>query len=458
MSRELADNLIKAESAEAFLRQQTLAPGWQTISALKSEVDRLIGADLNAAQVLAERTEQLADAFGDSLSKAFADAGRARILHHLGQHEEAKQLYSSTVSALRAAHLPSEAAIIQVQQVALLRQIGSYTEALKIGRAARRALLRGEPAQLAQLETNIGNVYYRLDRYKKALEHYERAREILASSSDETKRAVVDTNRAHVLKEMDRPGEALDLFESAIEAMERTGQKLWAAQTRFHAGYLQFMRGNYNVALTTYYQAREQLNELGSTQLVAWCNQEIGEILLALNAFDDAAESAAIARASFTKLGLPYESAQAALVYALALMGQQQYDKAQDNLVEARQVFAQNKNKPLTALVDTYLAEIALRRNNPASAAQSALSSLRVFSRQKVSYRAAYARLLIARAAYAMGHLTKAARMIIFSGSCLSVSSSARSHRARPQTRLAWTRQFSSRGRDSRKDARRHCG
>src|SRR6185503_3039902 len=130
MSRELADNLIKAESAAAFLSGQAVAHGWQTISALKSEVDRLIGADLNAAQVLAERTEQLADAYGDSLSKAFADAGRARILHHLDQHEEAKQLYSSTVSALRAAHLPSEAAIIQVQQVALLRQIGSYTEAL----------------------------------------------------------------------------------------------------------------------------------------------------------------------------------------------------------------------------------------------------------------------------------------------------------------------------------------
>src|SRR6185503_14184495 len=105
--------------------------------------------------------------------------------------------------------------------------------------------------------------------YKKALEHYERAREILASSGDEIKCAVVDTNRAHVLKEIDRPGEALALFESAALAMERAGQKLWAAQTRFHAAYLQFMRGNYNAALTTYYQAREQLSELGSTQLVA---------------------------------------------------------------------------------------------------------------------------------------------------------------------------------------------
>ncbi len=411
MSRELADNLIKAESADAFLRQQALVPGWQTISALKSEVDRLIGADLNAAQVLAERTEQLADAFGDSLSKAFADAGRARVLHHLGRYAQSEQLYDSAVSALRAARFTNDAAIIEMHRVFALTQMGRYDEALRAARAARRVLARGEPVYLAQLETNVGIIYYRLDRYKKALEHYERAREILASSGDETKRAVVDTNRAHVLKEMDRPGEALALFESAIEAMERTGQKLWAAQTRFHAGYLQFMRGNYNAALTIYYQAREQLNELGSAQLVAWCNQEIAEILFALNAFDDAAESAAAAQASFSELGLPYESAQAALVYALAAMGQQQYDKAQNSLTEARQTFVKSDNKTLTALIDTYLAELALRRDDPASAAQSAVSSLRVFSRQKVSYRAAYARLLVARAAYAMGDLTKAARM-----------------------------------------------
>ncbi|HKP85127.1 MAG TPA: CHAT domain-containing tetratricopeptide repeat protein [Blastocatellia bacterium] len=411
MSRELADKLIKAESAQSFLREQGVVSGWQTISSLKSEVDRLIGVDLNAAQVLADRVEQLAALSGDSISKAFSEVSRARVLHHLGRYEEAERLYSSAVSALRAAHLTAEAAVIQVQQVALLRQMGSYTEALRVGRAARRSLLRGEPAQLAQLETNVGNVYYRLDRYKKALSHYERAREILASAGDETMRAVVDTNRSHVLMEMDRPGEALTLLENAARAMQDNGQKLWAAQTQFHIAYLQFLRGNYNAALTTHYQAREQLIELGSTQLVAWCNHEIAEILLALNAFDDAAESAATARSSFAELGMPYEAAQATFVRALAAMGQQQFEQARSDLEEARQVFTQNNNRPLTALIDTYLAELAIRRNDPAEAARFAASALRVFAQQKLSTRLAYTRLLAARAAYEMGDLTKALRM-----------------------------------------------
>ena len=411
MSRELADNLIKAESADAFLRQQNIVPGWQTISALKSEIDRLIGADLNAAQVLAERTEQLADAFGDSLSKAFADAGRARVLHHLGRYAQSEQLYDSAVSALRAARFTNDAAIIEMHRVFALTQMGRYDEALRVARAARRVLKLGEPVYLAQLETNVGIIYYRLDRYKKALEHYERAREILASSGDETMRAVIDTNRSHVLMELDRHGEALALLESAALAMQAAGQKLWAAQTQFHIAYLQFLRGNYNAALTTHYQAREQLLELGSTQLVAWCNHEIAEILLALNAFDDAADSAAAARTSFTELGMPYEAAQATFVHALAAIGRQQFEQARNDLNEARQVFAQNNNKPLTALVDTYLAELAIHHNNPSEGAQFAASALRVFAQQKLSTRLAYARLLAARAAYEMGDLTRAARM-----------------------------------------------
>ena len=47
--------------------------GETTAAELGRRIDGLIGADLNAAQALAERTDQLADLFGDSLSKAFAE-------------------------------------------------------------------------------------------------------------------------------------------------------------------------------------------------------------------------------------------------------------------------------------------------------------------------------------------------------------------------------------------------
>jgi len=407
----LAEQLINAESADAFLRDRPVGSTWETVSALKAEVDRLIGSDLNAAHRLSERVDQIARALGDPVSKGFAEATRARVLHHVGRYDEADSLYESAIRATRSARLKTDTAVIQMHRVFALTQMGRYDEALSTARASRRVLSTGSPVHLAQLETNIGILYYRLDRYPKAIEHYERARGLLGAAGDATIRAVVDTNLAHALMETDRHGEALSLLEGAASAMESSGQTLWGAQTRFHIGYLQFLRGDYNAALTTHYQARETLTRLGSAQLVAWCNHEIAEILLALNAFDDAAESAALARASFTELGLPYESAQAAVVHALAVMGRQEFDQAQRDLFEARQIFAQNNNTTLAALIDSYLAELALRRNNPAEASRYAAASLRVFARQKLSTRAAYSRLLLARAAYDSGDLKRAARM-----------------------------------------------
>ncbi|HSE37039.1 MAG TPA: CHAT domain-containing tetratricopeptide repeat protein [Blastocatellia bacterium] len=410
MSRELAEQLINAESAGDFLRDGSVVFTWETVSALKAEVDRLIGSDLIAARRLSERVDQIAAVIGDPVSKAFADASRARVLHHAGHYTEADSLYESAIRATRAARLTTDTAVIQMHRVFALTQMGRYDEALTTARASRRVLSRRSPVHLAQLETNVGILYYRQDRYPKAIEHYERARKLLGSA-DATMSAVVDTNLSHALMETDRHGDALRLLEGAAGEMERSGQMLWAAQTRFHVGYLQFLRGDYNAALTSHYQAREELARLGSTQLVAWCNHEIAEILLALNAFDDAAESAALAKSSFAELGLPYESAQATVVHALASIGRQEFDKAQNDLLEAQRVFAQSKNTTLAALIDAYLSELALRRNDPAKASDHAASSLRVFARQKLGTRAAYSRLLSARAAYDSGDLKRAVRM-----------------------------------------------
>lgn len=411
MSRELGERLIKAKSAERFLRDKTVSSSWETVSALKVEVDRLIGSDLNAAKRLSDRVEQVAAVLGDGLSKGFAEASRARVLHHVGQYAEADSLYQSAIRATRAAKLSTDTAVLQMHRVFALTQMGRYDEALATARASRRVLSGGDPVYLAQLETNVGILYYRLDRYRKAVEHYERARELLESVGDDTMRAVVDTNLSHALMELDRHGDALRLLEGAARTMERSGQTLWAAQTRFHIGYLQFLRGNYNAALTTHYRALEELERLGSTQLVAWCRHEIAEILLALNAFDDAAENAAAARAAFAELNLPYESAQSAVVHALASMGQQEFDLAERDLKEARGVFDETGNSTLVALIESYLAELALRRTDHSEASRYARSALRVFVRQRLTTRAAYARSLAARAAYMAGDLRAATRM-----------------------------------------------
>jgi CHAT domain-containing protein/tetratricopeptide (TPR) repeat protein len=411
VSKELADQLINAASAEAFLREQNGAAGWQMVATLKAETDRLIGCDLASAGRLATRLAELADAIGDRRAHAFADASRARVLHFSGGFADAERLYEQASQSLKAAGLKTEAAALQMQTIGVLIDAGRYQDALRLAKSARRHLAASEPIQLAQLENNIGNIYYRLDRYRQSLAHYDRARDVFALAGDETMRAFVDFNRANVLAEMDRHAEALALTESAAAGFERAAQSAFAAEARFHIAYLQFLRGNYNAALSAYHQARDQLSALGSHMRVAWCDQEMAEVLLALNAFDDAVESAAAARAEFSKCNMPYEAAQASIIHALARMGQRRFDEAQADLIEARRVFDERNNKTTVATVDAYLGELALRRGALGEAEAYAGAALSVFSRQRLATRAAHARLLAARIAYQQNDLTKAARL-----------------------------------------------
>ena len=420
MSSDLSDRLLQATNLDEFLSEQGDQPMGKILSALKSEVDRLVGCDIKAADHLATGIEELAKHLGDPVPTAFAEASRARILHLSGRYGEANALYENAVTILRAARLTLEAAGVRIQQVDASMQMGRYTDALRIARLARRTLARSLPAKLieplklvklGQLETNVGNVYYMLDHYKQALKHYDRAHEIFKATGDETMLAFVDYSRSNIFTEMDRPDEAQALLERAASAWDGAGRTLLAVQALYNLSYLQFLRGDYSGALTGYYRARERVAELGSTRLVAWCDLEIAEVLLVLNAFDDAAESAASARSRFTELGMPYESAKAALVRALARMGLGQFEQAKNDLMEAREVFRANGNTTFTAQTDTYLAELALKRGEAAEATLRAASALRIFVRQKLAVRSGYSRMLVARAAYQTGDRSKAARI-----------------------------------------------
>jgi tetratricopeptide (TPR) repeat protein len=406
----LANQLMAASSAEAFAAGQATKPDWRTVASLRNEVDRLAWCDLNLAQQLADRALALASVIGDAVSRAFADAIRARVLHGLGRHTESNGLYEKAATVMRSARLSKEAAIIQKQQLAPLIHLGQYEYALKTGRLARKILAGREPLQYAQLEANIGNIYYRLDQYKKALSHYERARGLLASLGDDAMVATVDYNRSNVLSDTDRHREALDLLETAASKFDDAGRFLQASQARFNIAYLEFLRGNYNTALDGYYRLRDRLAELGSNELVAYCNLYMAELLLELNSFEEASESASRAGSVFDMLQVPFEMARSLRAHGLAAMGLARFEDTRNDFLRAREVFDRIGNRVQTAITDSYLAELASRRGDSHEMVSRARSSLRAFTTHRLPTRIAYCRLLMARAAYQTGDWQKALR------------------------------------------------
>ena len=58
MSSELSDRLRQATNLDEFLSEQGDKPKVNWLSALKSEVDRLVGCDINAATQLSTKIDQ----------------------------------------------------------------------------------------------------------------------------------------------------------------------------------------------------------------------------------------------------------------------------------------------------------------------------------------------------------------------------------------------------------------
>src|SRR5260370_38661509 len=170
-------------------------------------------------------------------------------MFRLGRQSEANSLYEHGIEGIRGAGLPVEAAKIQIQQIDALKFLGRYDDAFRRARSARRHVAKAGPAELAKLETNLGNVYFHLDRYKEALQHYNRAKELLSGVSDDTVHGVVDFCGACVFIELDRPDEALALLHSVAAAHECTGMALRSALVPCQIANLLYLQGHYNSVL-----------------------------------------------------------------------------------------------------------------------------------------------------------------------------------------------------------------
>ena len=176
-------------------------------------------------------------------------------------------------------------------------RLGRYDEALAVADEARQIFEQhGEQLLLAQLESNVGNIYYRLDRNTEALNHYERAAAIFAVQAPE-QLAQVTANRANVYCNLDDFQQAQWLYQKAYDWHVLNHDHLGAVQTRYCVGYLYFLMGSYHHAMRELQEVRTECQRLGDERIAAHCIMDLAEIYLQLNILDEAALQASQARA-----------------------------------------------------------------------------------------------------------------------------------------------------------------
>ena len=251
------------------------------------------------------------------------------------------------------------AAATQVSKLIPLSMLGRYEEAIECGLRAREIFLTHNDSLAAgKIEHNIGNLYFRRDRYHDAERFQTAARERFAALNDQKQLATLNNCLANTHALLHKFKSAEDLFEQALRQAEAAGQPVTMAGIEGNIGLFALLQGRYDRALDYLERSRQHYTSLGLTIQAVLAEHEIADAYLELNL---AAEALAIYERVIPILvqhGMRAEQARAQAYKGRALILLGRTKEAQRSLEQAQQLYTAEKNPVGAALVELTHAQL----------------------------------------------------------------------------------------------------
>jgi CHAT domain-containing protein len=379
-------------------RRRLLSP--LTVKRLDEAVSRVVRVDLNKARHLATAAVTVANQLVDAESRAYAARAKANSLWFLGQNEPASQHHARAIRLFEQAGNTIETGRTLSSSIQPLILLGEYERALAAAERARKIFsAAGEAVRLARLDINVGNVFHRQDRFREALDCYERAYSQLLPAKDTEGIVAALHNAAVCLTAMNEYERALSTYSLVRKWGQKGHMPLAVAQAEYNIAYLYYLRGRYGQAIEMLRAARKFSEKVGDSYHIALCQLDLSEIYLELNLNQDAAELAGDAFTRFQRLGMGYEAAKALCGSAVALSQQDHGLRALDLFAQARAMFVKEKNRVWPSLIDLYQAVTYFSEDRVPEARRHCLAALQFFRSSPLLNRVVLCRLLLARLA-----------------------------------------------------------
>jgi len=382
---------------------------FQLIVELADHARQLLRIDARQSLSLAEIAIEGAGLLADPVAIAHAARSKANAYYALGRYRPALKLYGRAIRLFDRPGQATELARTLSVSILSLTLCGKYKAAFRAADRARGIFAQQkDDLRLARLDINVGNIYYRQDRFAQALELYKRAYPVVLGGYDAEAVGVVLSNLAVCLISLGEFSQALNTYKEARDACHRHNMPRLVAQADYNIGYLFYLRGEYSRAIDMLRATRVACQKVGDRYHHALCNLDLSEIYLELNLSVEAGELARAAHSEFKGQGLGYETAKALAFEAIALGQQENSDGSLKVFKRARAIFVTEKNQVWPSLIDLYRALVLFNAGRYTAAHRLARSALDFFDLSPLPGKAALCRLLLARIAQATGDLSKA--------------------------------------------------
>jgi len=378
---------------------------------LADKARSLLRVDARESLALSESALEIARILGDELAMAHAIRMKANAKYSLGFYRPAVELYED--ASRRFEELGEKIELGRTLSVSILslNLCGEYEAAFQAGNRARQIFIElKDDLRLARLDINLGNIYYRQDRFAEALDCYKRAYRVVLDRQDAEGIGVVLSNLAVCLISVGEFPEALRTYQEAREICQRHGMPRLVAQADYNIAYLYYLRGEYSRAIDMLRSTRDACEETKDRYHHALCSLDLAELYLELNLSGEAAGLARKANAEFADLSMGYERAKAMAFEAIALSQRNQSVQSLKAFAQARKIFINEKNRVWPSLIDLYQALVLFNEGHLSEAARLAQAALAFFDSSLLLGKAALCRLVLARIAQSRGDLPAAHR------------------------------------------------
>ncbi len=404
-------SLLTEAERRAFLGEHPSLRNAETVAALATRVNRQARVNTTEALHLADAAITIAESLGTPEALAEAQRAKANALYISGQNAPAAEFHQRAAALFARAGNQMELARTLSTSIQPLLLLGQYDRALAAGEQAREIFrVFGNMWRLARVELNIGNIYYRQDRFAEAYATYQRSYEELLKHDDPEGVAGALSNLATCGISLNDFGAALGHYEQARAFCASHDMPLLVVQADYNIAYLYFLRGEYGRAIEMLRAARVTAKKLDDRYHGSLCNLDLSEIYLELNLHTEAVELAQEANAGFKGLGMGYEAAKS---LAFAAIASSQLGAAFEGLkrfAEAKEIFQREKNIVWPSLIDLYQALVLFSEGRLFEARRLAQAARDFFRASPLAGKAVLAELLLARIVLRMGQPAEALR------------------------------------------------
>jgi CHAT domain-containing protein len=381
-----------------LLNQSLLRP--EIVTELTVKVREQVRVDVQQALCMADAALSIAQQIPGHTGLALALRAKANALYARGDHALAVDLHEQACALFAAAGENHEVARTLSGSIQPMLLLGEYNRAFAAADRARTIFTEeGDAWRLARLEINVGNIYYRQDRFAEALACYQRAYQGLPEEKDPEGIAAVLSNMATCYISLNTFSKALESYQMARRFCGEHGMPTLVTQADYNIAYLYYLRGEYSRAIEMLRATRIGAKKVGDAYHHALCNLDLSELYLELNLSSEAAELAQQGFEGFSKLGMGYESAKCMAFSAMAASQQGHGFEGLNLFSRAREMFVKEKNRVWPSLIDLYRALVFFNEGRLFEARRLCIEALSALRALNLANKSVLAQLLLTRIA-----------------------------------------------------------